>query len=180
MNIKKHERPETCQHKDCQFILIFQNSICGGKMPKPLPHDSIINTHRICFLTEEDKKPFDLQINKTDAWWMIRALNKMFALVLCFLLIGCASPCMKKTTVLEQKQCKWDQRGKRDVNILGIGSIGALISLPMVAGCVFSKKCSPQTFPILSVSWGLGMFSMFDMEYFRGPYPRPAHDKGKE
>ena len=33
------------------------------------------------------------------------------------ILSGCASPCMKKVTVLEQKQCKWERRQNRDVGM---------------------------------------------------------------
>ena len=99
-------------------------------------------------------------------------MRYIFIIMVMAFACGCASPCMKKTTVLAQKQCKWGARQNRDVNILGVASILGVISLPMIAGCVFSDKCSPQTLPVLGLSWGLGMFSMFDMEYFNGPYPK--------
>ena len=99
-------------------------------------------------------------------------MKKILVMFLCLVVSGCASPCMKKDTVLEMKQCKWEKRQKRDENILGVSGILSLVSLPMVAMCVFSTKCSPMTLPVLGTAWGLGMSMYFDMEFLMGPYPR--------
>jgi len=62
----KHERPIWCPHQDCGFKRRAMDSLCGGKLPKPIEHDGDFNTHRLCIKTNE---VFDLQVNKTDLFW---------------------------------------------------------------------------------------------------------------
>lgn len=46
------------------------DSICGGELPKPEPHDGDFNTHRVCTVfNDEPKTVLDLQVNKTDLDW---------------------------------------------------------------------------------------------------------------
>jgi len=59
----KQERPGWCPHQDCIFSRRSQDALCGGRLPKPEPHDGDENTHRLCIKTGE---VFDLQVNKTD------------------------------------------------------------------------------------------------------------------
>lgn len=77
-DIVKRRRPKMCPHKDCRFILNFQDAICGGELPSPVPHDGVDNTHRLCLFEEPGTQPYDLMINKTDAWWIKRAFSQMF------------------------------------------------------------------------------------------------------
>jgi len=72
------KRPDWCQHVDCIFKIHSQNSMCIGKLPNPKPHDDDFNTHRLCIDTRETGYGiFDLQINWTDSWNLIRILNKV-------------------------------------------------------------------------------------------------------
>jgi len=91
------------------------------------------------------------------------------------ILSGCASPCMKKVTVLEQKQCKWERRQNRDVGMFAIAGVGAVILLPFVAGHVFGKGDAQKWLaPALGITWGVGMFGAMDGSTWIGPYPREA------
>ena len=74
----KEDRPDWCQHKECLFQIQSQNKMCLGKLNKPEPHDNDFNTHRLCIDTSETGHGiFDLQINWTDAWNLIRLLDKV-------------------------------------------------------------------------------------------------------
>jgi len=64
--VYKQERPDWCPHKDCVFVRRVLDSICGGKLPKPEPHNGDFNPYRICIKTDE---VFDLQVNDTDLGW---------------------------------------------------------------------------------------------------------------
>ena len=59
----KQERPMWCPHQDCVFCRRSQDALCGGRLPKPEPHEGDENTHRFCIKTRE---VFDIQVNKTD------------------------------------------------------------------------------------------------------------------
>ena len=69
-NTFKQERPPWCTHKDCQFLITTQGLMCGGKLPKPLPHDPggpAVNTHRFCLYgTLPNDEIFDLCVNDGD------------------------------------------------------------------------------------------------------------------
>ncbi|KKL46362.1 hypothetical protein LCGC14_2346290, partial [marine sediment metagenome] len=53
-----------------------QDALCGGRLPKPEPHEGDENTHRLCVNTVGEV--FDLQVNKTDLGyfrWILDALD---------------------------------------------------------------------------------------------------------
>ena len=69
------ERPAWCPHQDCVFSRRSQDALCGGRLPKPEPHEGDENTHRLCIKTGE---VFDLQVNKADLGyfrWILDALD---------------------------------------------------------------------------------------------------------
>ena len=72
-------KPDWCPHLlDSQCILMAQsqNKACIGKLPHPEPHDNDFNDHRLCLDTRETGHGiFDLQINWTDSWNLIRLLK---------------------------------------------------------------------------------------------------------
>lgn len=69
-------KPDWCLHKDCRIKANSQQKACLGKLPKPEPHDNDFNTHRLCMDTRETGHGiFDLQINWTDSWNLIRLLK---------------------------------------------------------------------------------------------------------
>ena len=71
-------QPNWCTHKDCQNNILSQDKMCVGKLPYPEQHDNDFNTHRLCLDTRETGHGiFDLQINWTDAWNLIRLLNSI-------------------------------------------------------------------------------------------------------
>lgn len=76
----KQTRPEWCPHKDCQFKRRAMDSLCGGKLPDPVKHDTALNTHRVCIKDSAlAGDVFDLQVNSTDLeWfrWIFDALDK--------------------------------------------------------------------------------------------------------
>lgn len=75
----KQERPKFCVHLDCQFIFRVTDSMCGGKLPSPEPHNGDFNTHRFCLNgATDDGGVFDLQINKSDRWWFGKMFDEMF------------------------------------------------------------------------------------------------------
>jgi len=72
----KQERPMWCPHQDCVFCRRSQDALCGGRLPKPEPHEGDENTHRLCVNTVGEV--FDLQVNKTDLGyfrWILDALD---------------------------------------------------------------------------------------------------------
>lgn len=72
------KKPEWCLHNDCLFKLKSQNKMCIGELSKPEPHDDDFNTHRLCIDTRATGHGiFDLQINWTDVWNLIRILNQV-------------------------------------------------------------------------------------------------------
>lgn len=64
-------RPTWCLHPECSPRRSTQNKACVGRLPQPEPHDGDHNTHRLCI---EADGVFDLQINKSDAWWLRQLL----------------------------------------------------------------------------------------------------------
>lgn len=73
----KQEKPAWCPHSHhCIFLMRVQDSLCAGKLPKPLPHDGDFNTHRICLTGAlPNDEVFDLQVNKSDVYHFRRILN---------------------------------------------------------------------------------------------------------
>jgi hypothetical protein len=50
--------------------------MCIGKLSKPAKHNKDYNTHRLCLKgVLPNKEIFDLQINKSDAYWIRMLLN---------------------------------------------------------------------------------------------------------
>lgn len=65
------ERPAWCPHTDCIFRRRVMDSICGGELPEPAPHDADFNTRRMCLNgAADDGGVFDLQVNRTDLEWL--------------------------------------------------------------------------------------------------------------
>ena len=70
------KKPDWCPHKTCSIIANSQELVCVGKLLKPEPHDNDFNTHRLCLDTRETEHGiFDLQINWSDSWNLIRLLK---------------------------------------------------------------------------------------------------------
>ncbi len=63
----KQERPAWCPHDECIFKRRAMDSLCGGELPTPEPHDGDMNTHRFCM--NLDGVVDDYQVNKTDLDW---------------------------------------------------------------------------------------------------------------
>ena len=63
----KQERPSWCPHADCQFRRRAMDSICGGELAEPEPHDGDMNTHRLCLVADS---VIDLQVNASDCDWL--------------------------------------------------------------------------------------------------------------
>jgi hypothetical protein len=54
--------------------------ICCGRLPKPEPHDDDFNTHRLCLnRAGENDGVFDLQVNKSDLFWIAIATDTLAA-----------------------------------------------------------------------------------------------------
>jgi len=70
------KRPDWCPHPNCKFNVQSQDKMCIGELPNPVKHDNDLNTHRLCINTRETgHEIFDLQINWTDCWNLMRLLN---------------------------------------------------------------------------------------------------------
>lgn len=72
----KQERPSWCPYQDCIFARRVQDSICGGHLPKPEPHDEAENIYRIC--TNASGRIESLKLNNTDLGyfrWVFDALD---------------------------------------------------------------------------------------------------------
>ena len=67
MGVYKQEKPAWCTHQDCIFQRRVLDDLCGGKLPKPEPHNGDINLYRICIRTDE---VFDLMVNNSDLDWL--------------------------------------------------------------------------------------------------------------
>jgi len=67
------QRPTWCPHNNCNYLRQVQDAACVGLLPKPEPHDDDWNTHRLCLRVNGDV--FDLQVNKTDCWWLTSLLD---------------------------------------------------------------------------------------------------------
>ena len=69
------KKPIICPHVDCECLSTRQG-ICVGKLPKPVLHDGVMNTHRWCLLTAgENGGVFDLQVNWSDIWQFVTFFN---------------------------------------------------------------------------------------------------------
>ena len=72
----KQERPSWCPHPNCLFVRRVQDSICGGNLSEPEPHDADLNIYRICINTDDTCE--SLLVNKTDLGyfrWIFDALD---------------------------------------------------------------------------------------------------------
>lgn len=74
---KKYITPDFCPKSNC---ICLRNTLdgsdtgqfCIGRLPKPIPHNSLVNTHQFCILVVTDGKNAHLglyQINQIDAEW---------------------------------------------------------------------------------------------------------------
>jgi hypothetical protein len=69
-------RPQWCPHSECVYKASSQDLMCVGRLPEPVLHGETPNTHRVCINTiETGQGIFDLQLNWTDSWNLIRLLN---------------------------------------------------------------------------------------------------------
>lgn len=76
----KQERPSWCPHTDCLFRFRVMDDMCGGRLPAPEPHDSDENTMRLCLNgADKDGGVFDLQVNRSDLWWLRKMFDEMEA-----------------------------------------------------------------------------------------------------
>lgn len=83
MTIWKQQRPGWCPHPNCAYRMSTQDALCVGELPAPLDHDGTLNTHRLCIVQSAPDDPewlFKLEINKGDAWGMVRVLSRVFDL----------------------------------------------------------------------------------------------------
>ena len=62
------EQPAWCPYKDCRFLRRAMDNICAGELPEPRNHNSGINTHRFCMVTDTEIAHY--QVNKTDLDWL--------------------------------------------------------------------------------------------------------------
>ena len=70
------EKPDWCPHPECILKVQSQDMMCLGKLLEPSPHNNDFNTHRLCLDTREtDDCVFDLRLNWSDAWNMMRLLK---------------------------------------------------------------------------------------------------------
>jgi len=61
-------KPSWCPHNDC-VCLSWRQSFCVGRLPIPVPHDGIDNTHHWCLNGASDNGGvLDLQVNSGDLW----------------------------------------------------------------------------------------------------------------
>lgn len=71
--------PEWCPHSDCKILRCLQGKMCIGELSVYVPHNDGFNTHRFCLDERETEHGIhDLQINKTDAWWISRLLKEIY------------------------------------------------------------------------------------------------------
>ncbi len=67
---KINERPSWCPHENCLIFRCFQDTMCSGRLPEPVPHGTDFNDSRICLRHAlPNDEIFDLQINKSDTYW---------------------------------------------------------------------------------------------------------------
>lgn len=64
----KQERPEWCKFNDCIFLRRAMDSMCGGRLPQPIPHSDDVNTHRFCIVADGDLTYY--QVNESDLEWL--------------------------------------------------------------------------------------------------------------
>jgi len=79
---------------------------------------------------------------------------------------------MKKVTVLEQRQCKWDAREKRNTTMFMSAGVAQTAVLPNFIYGFFSHNMAGWVFPWMLGWWGVAMFGAVDSIYIKGPYPR--------
>jgi hypothetical protein len=62
------DNPAWCPHNDC-ICLSWRQCFCVGRLPVPVPHDGIDNTHRWCLNGASDEGGvLDLLVNSGDLW----------------------------------------------------------------------------------------------------------------
>lgn len=67
VNIQK--RPAWCPHRNCQPLQTANNVTCVGRLPTPISHDGINNTHRWCLRgADRNGGVLGLQVNVGDLW----------------------------------------------------------------------------------------------------------------
>ena len=72
----KQERPEWCKYKNCIFLRRAMDAICGGRLPKPILHQSTPNTHRLCIVDDEGMMHYLVNDNDLQWWrWIMDALD---------------------------------------------------------------------------------------------------------
>jgi len=70
------KKPDWCPHELCIFMAQSQDKMCVGELSHFEPHGNDSNTNRLCLDTRETGHGiFDLQINWTDTWNLIRLLK---------------------------------------------------------------------------------------------------------
>ena len=68
----KQERPTWCPKPDCDFKRRVMDSLCGGRLPEPVPHAGDFNTVRICFNDDltPDVPVMPIMFNESDLNWL--------------------------------------------------------------------------------------------------------------
>ena len=62
------DKPSWCPHNDCVY-LSWRQGFCVGRLPVPISHEGVDNTHRWCLNGASDNGGvFDLQVNSGDLW----------------------------------------------------------------------------------------------------------------
>lgn len=84
MEVCRQEKPKWCPHQECVFQRRAMDAICAGRLTAPIPHDGVMNTHRICINQVQDPDAsksliFDLQVNANDLdyfRWIFDSIDK--------------------------------------------------------------------------------------------------------
>ena len=64
------DRPPWCPFPSCTFLHQSQDAICAGRLPQPEDHRDDFNTHRLCFQDDTGGPPMNLQVNRSDLFWI--------------------------------------------------------------------------------------------------------------
>ena len=65
-------RPSWCQEPACACLTSYDERICVGRLPEPVAHDDMFNTHNLCL--DADTL---MAINDADAYYLIRCLTQV-------------------------------------------------------------------------------------------------------
>ena len=100
--------------------------------------------------------------------------KSILVLMACAMLTGCSSVCKLKPTIMEQKQCQWEQRKNRGENMCALGGLMTIIAMPNIAYFVLSdnRNIAHWVGPTFLTGWAFGMGGMLDAGHFIGPYPK--------